>query len=315
MAPPPAPPPVASPVPLGPAPVPGGGAPRVYDGDFPDPFVLHVGDTYYGYATSGPLGLVQTVQSTDLVSWTPTGGGLFNIAQWAWGSAAWAPTVVERGGSYIMYYAANLVGTSTWCISYAVAQAPQGPFVDTTTAPFICQWERGGSIDPHVMVDWDGVAYLYWQSQGIVDGEPTMLWAARLAADGRSLEAGTTQRLMYTEHLWEGNVIENPAMLHGAEGYFLFYSANEWITSSYATGVARCDGPLGPCTRIYSTPVLASRDVVVGPGGAIPLMAPDGTWRLVFHAWTYPEIGYGGGGRRSLHVAPLSFSSTGPVVG
>jgi len=39
----------------------------VYDRDFPDPFVLKVGDTYYAYATNGDGKQVQTLTSKDLV--------------------------------------------------------------------------------------------------------------------------------------------------------------------------------------------------------------------------------------------------------
>ena len=84
--------------------------------------------------------------------------------------------------------------------------------------------------------------------------------------------------------------------------------------STYRVGVARCNTPLGPCTRIYSSAVLASRGGMFGPGGETPFQVADGTWRMAFHAWDN-TVGYDAGGKRSLHILPLTFPSNRPKVG
>ena len=67
-------------------------------------------------------------------------------------------------------------------------------------------------------------------------------------------------RLVRSEPAWELPRIEGPTLWRAPEGLFLFYSAGDWETSGYVVGVARCSAPTGPCTRVYSTPVLASTD-------------------------------------------------------
>ena len=55
----------------------------VYRGDFPDPFVLKVGDGYYAYATNGAGKQVQTPTSKDLVHWQPGPDVLPKVGSWA----------------------------------------------------------------------------------------------------------------------------------------------------------------------------------------------------------------------------------------
>ena len=96
-------------------------------------------------------------------------------------------------------------------------------------------------------------------------------------------------------------------MTIGSDGYSLLYSGNTFESDRYATGLARCAGPLGPCTHVSPTaPVLASSAAVLGPGGAVPVVGPDGARYMVFHAWASPRVGYRAGGARSLYVLPLS---------
>src|SRR5205085_1664056 len=96
----------------------------VYDGDFPDPFVLHDGSTYYAYATNGAGKQVQTLTSKDLVHWTPGPDALPKVGSWGFNGETWAPEVLPRDGSYVLYYTANK------CVGRAVARKPLGPFVD-----------------------------------------------------------------------------------------------------------------------------------------------------------------------------------------
>jgi hypothetical protein len=134
-----------------------------------------------------------------------------------------------------------------------------------------------------------------------------------LSDDGRS-RSGVPRRLMTTVHEWEQPIIEGPAMVHDARGYTLFYSASRWETSAYAIGVAACTGPLGPCTRSYSTPVVANRGSMVGPGGPTVVPGVDGRLWLGFHAWTGGRVGYPQG-QRSLRFLPVRWAHGRPVVG
>jgi hypothetical protein len=98
-------------------------------------------------------------------------------------------------------------------------------------------------------------------------------------------------------------------------GLFLFYSAYHWATAYYKIGVARCDAPLGPCRRVYRTPVVESRAAMLGPGGQTAFADASGQWHLAFHAWTAGNVGYENGGIRTMRVLPLTFPGGNPAVG
>ena len=273
--------------------------------DFPDPFVLQDGNDYYAYSTGGSRGIVQTAHSRDLVHWTWLGASLTATPRWSTGRAIWAPSVAKLGSSYVMYYAARDRASTQWCLSYATAPAPNSVFVDTTTTPLVCESDRGGSIDPDVFVDRDGTPYLLWKTHAAPGSGTSVVVGAPLTADGSAL-AGPTRTLLVTNGAWDGTIIENPAMTFGSDGYSLLYSGNSFDSDRYAIGIARCSGPLGPCTRVSNAPALASSGSVLGPGGATVVMGPDGMRSLVFAAWTAPRVGYGAGGARSLYVRPVT---------
>jgi len=279
--------------------------------DFADPFVLQDDTGYYAYSTGGSRGIVQAAHSTDLVHWAWLGASLVAPPRWSTGRGIWAPSVARLGASYIMYYAARDRASNQWCLSYATAPVPNALFVDTTTGPLVCDADRGGSIDPDVFVDRDGAPYLMWKTDAAPGSATSVVVGAPLTPDGRAL-AGPTRTLLATNRGWDGAIIENPAMTLGSDGYTLLYSGNSFDTDRYAIGIARCSGPLGPCTRGSDAPALASSGSTLGPGGATVVVGPDGVRSLVFAAWTAPRVGYAAGGARSLYVRPLTSIGLGP---
>ena len=101
----------------------------VYPYDFPDPFILPVGDTYYGYATNSAAGNIQIIRSTDLTHWT-TVAVRFPRSRSGPRPPARGPPGLRRG-SPSFSYSAVYTPTGEQCISAAVATQPQGPFVDS----------------------------------------------------------------------------------------------------------------------------------------------------------------------------------------
>ncbi|GAC1382040.1 MAG: hypothetical protein NVSMB4_10480 [Acidimicrobiales bacterium] len=289
------------------------GSGAVWPGDFPDPFVLRVGTTYHAFATQSGLTQVQTLTSSDLRTWQRGEDALPRLPSWAEFGYLWAPSVLPRNAGYVLYYATRVRATGRQCLSRAVSVLPQGPYVDTSSGPFICQLDRGGSIDPSPFVDGDGTAWLLWKSEGTLDGEPTRLWSARLSADGLSL-AGPGIELLHTEQSWEQPIIERPSLWHAPDGrYYLFYAGNRWQTTGYAVGWAACTGPAGPCVRGDTRPLLTSHDAIAGPGSAQEFTDIAGVVHMAFCSWTAPDVGYPRGARR-LHLTTLSFSGGRPSV-
>jgi hypothetical protein len=263
--------------------------------DFPDPFVLRVDGAYYAYGTNQFLPNVQILRSTDLVSWEWIGDALPGLPVWAERGFTWAPSVLQRGAQFVLYYTALERSSRLQCVSRAVGVSPLGPFVDTSTEPLICQRDLGGTIDPSPFVDNDGTPWLLFKSEG-KGSEPARLWSQRLTADGLFL-TGQASALLHPQEPWEGRVVENPAMLAHHGQYHLVYSANRWDTGAYAVGTALCASPAGPCSRQRRGPVLASRGNAAGPGGLDVFIDNRGFLWGAYHAWSSDLVGYPRGSR------------------
>ncbi len=279
--------------------------------DFADPYVVEHDGTYYGYATNGGGGHIQLVRSGDLATWEWLGNALPALPSWARANRTWAPSVLRRGSTWVLYYAVLEVASGDQCISIATAAHPAGPFVDGSPGPFLCQRDEGGSIDPSPFLDAVGEPWLVWKGEGETAGGSATLWSQRLSPDGRQL-VGEPSRLLHADQRWERRTIEGPSMVAGPGGYHLFYSAGGWSSAGYAVGHARCASPAGPCTKSGDGPLLSSSGAIAGPGGQEVLRDGAGRLHLVFHAWTASDVGYPN--KRSLHVADLAFLGDVPVI-
>jgi hypothetical protein len=286
----------------------------VHGADVADPFVLHSGAAYYAYATHRGLANIQILRSTDLLEWTDLGTALPLLPAWATGPYVWAPSVLARpGGRHVLYYSVRERTSGLFCVSRAVSVAgPQGPFLDRSGGPLVCQRDQGGTIDPSPFVDADGTAWLLHKSEGIERRLPTRIWSQRLSDDGTTL-VGPRHQLLVTDQPWEGPIIENPAMVAADGGYWLLYSGNRWQSPDYAVGWAACESPAGPCTKPWSGPLFGSANGAAGPGGVeLVTDADGGTW-MVYHAWADGAVGYPQG-RRTLRIDRITFAEGRPWV-
>ncbi len=289
-------------------------AAAVHPGDFADPFVLHVDGTYYAYATEAGGHNVQVMRSSDLVAWTHLGDALPTLPAWAGAGRTWSPVVLPRAGGYVLYYVVREPQSDRQAISWARSASPEGPFVDSSTAPLVFQLDRGGSIDPSPFVDGDGTAYLLWKSDDNALQNPSSLWIQPLSADGGSL-AGSPTALLSHDRRWERPLIEAPSMVHARGRYYLFYSANWWESGRYSVGYATSASVTGPFTKATTArPWLRSGVPAAGPGGQEFFVDHDGDLRMAFHGWTPASVGYKGGGARSLRIARVGFAGRYPYV-
>jgi hypothetical protein len=148
--------------------------------------------------------------------------------------------------------------------------------------------------------------------------------AAELSADGLSFHGKPKRTLMVGQYPWEDGSsqttaaatsgpgrklppgagpdplgigpIENPAMARDPDtgAWLLTWSANNWSTIAYATGLAVCKGPLGPCDRhsrdrpwlgTSNDPSISTSAVFAGAGGLSFVTGPDKHLYAVFHAY------------------------------
>jgi hypothetical protein len=286
----------------------------VYPFDFPDPDVLLVGTTYFGYATNSVAGNIQIIESTDLTHWNAVGNALPTLPTWAAPDATWAPAVAQIGTSFILYYAAVVAGPGGGeeCVSAATASQPQGPFIDPSTSPLECQTALDGSLDPSPFIDTDGTPYLVWKSNG--GSGPATIWSEQLDPVGTGFAPGAApSQLLVPTQSWEAGIVEAPDLVTSGGRYFLFYSGNSWNSANYAVGVATCRGPLGPCTKPLTNPILASGPGADGPGGESVFADTSGSYWVAYHAWIPGAVGYPN--NRDLYLRRLDLSGAIPVLG
>ena len=294
-------------------PGPGQFANPVHAENFPDPFLLKAGKTYHAYATNGEDGNVPTLTSTDLVTWTEGADAMPELAPWVEPGKTWAPEVLRRkDGKYVLYYTAASSEELLQCLGHAVSDSPEGPFVDRDRKPFICQGDEGGSIDASPFADTDGSQYLLWKNDGNCCGLPTYIYSQKLSPDGLRL-VGKRARLVVQDAPWEGNLVEAPTLWKHGKGYYLFYSANAYNTEYYATGYARCEGPLGPCKDAPENPILETASGAAGPGHQTIIRDDDGEEWMVYHAWPADAVGQEPPGRH-MWIDRLVWRGGKPVV-
>lgn len=304
--------------------------------DFADPFVLPFADRYYAFATNILEGRVNVpvAFSTDLARWemaadpshrTGYRDALPRMPAWSRAGYTWGPEVMRIGNRFVLYFTAPNARSNQQCIGVAVSGDPRGPYVPQGDGPIVCQTALGGTIDASPFRDADGQLYLYFKNDGNHPSArtTTQLWGQRLAADGLSV-TGEPVSLGRNDAAWERHVVEAPFMVRRPSGrYILLYSAGDFAwqqrerLSTYATGYAVCQGPLGPCTDAPDNPFLASRlqpDCLSGPGHPMVFQA-NGEDYLVFHAWATRRGCRPGGNARFMHVARLVWEGDSPRIG
>jgi beta-xylosidase len=293
--------------------------------DFPDPFVLRVDSTYYAYATTDGAQHIQLARSPDLVTWEVLRDPLPKIAAWSSGDT-WAPEVAKTSAGYVLYYTAHDSelrrpdSNGSQCITVAVSASPEGPFVDSSKAPLVCQPTLGGSIDATAFVDQDGSPYLAWKNDGNCCGLPTRFFVQPLSADGLRLTGKATDMGVVNNEQWEGAVIEAPTLLLHDGAYYLFYSANGYDSEFYSIGYARSKKLTGPYVDAPENPIVSSAwDPSVtsrarGPGHQSIVEDDDGELWMAFHAWDQDAVGYSNGGMRAMWIDKLTFDGAKPVV-
>ncbi|PYE56527.1 glycoside hydrolase family 43 protein [Deinococcus yavapaiensis] len=282
--------------------------------DFPDPFILRVGKTYYAYGTNTGGVDLPVRKSNDLVNWQLVGEGFGRLGNWATGGFTWAPEVMAVKNGYTLYYTARHTDSGRQCIGVATSKSPEGPFRDESSKPLVCQLDQGGSIDASPLVDSDGKRYLYWKNDGNCCSLLTAIYVQQLSDDGLKL-LGQPKDLIYNGALWEGNLIEAPNVYKRGSTYYLFYSAADYNSDTYSVGYATATSPTGPFRKqSRDLPWLFTKGALSGPGGQGVITDGAGQTWMYYHGWTTGQIGYEAGGVRSMRLDKLTFDASGKPV-
>jgi hypothetical protein len=270
------------------------------DGSYADPDTAVYNNTYWVFATSSRPNEEQTYldafSSADLIHWTKH-PNVLTTASVSWARrAVRAPAPIERNGKYFLYFAANDIQSSaeTGGIGVAVADRPEGPYVDALGKPLIGQFVNGAQpIDQDVFIDADGQAYMYYGGRGHAN-------VVKLNADMTSLGQfadGSTYKEITPSNYTGG------AQMFKRNGKYYFM----WSDSgSYAMS----DSPTGPFTKA-GTVLPQDPAVATGSGhnGVINVPGTD-IWYLV-----YPRrpLGETDADHRELSYDRMSFNADGTI--
>ena len=311
------------------------GVPHSYA--FPDPSLTSFGPMTWAYSTNQGGPHLPAMWSADNKTFTarvegegaaaidgdPYGYANDAFPHMPWGvqgaQEMWAPSVGFVGSHWVSFSAVRVAKAPSYspygrfCIFVATATSPMGPFTAASANPIVCpsaSTDAAGAIDPELFVDEvTGSAYLIWKTEGGPGGNYQKFYSRQLNSVGTGFAAGSSNQILLINSptSWEGTIMENPSMTKVNGTYVLLYSGNAFGSTRYATGYAICSGPLGPCTKSASNPIMTSVSGAWGPGGADGIVDARGRFIAMYHAWTGAS-GSTGTGRRKPHVAELTVS-------
>jgi xylan 1,4-beta-xylosidase len=248
----------------------------VIPGDFADPSVIRVGDTYYAAGTSSEWAPYYPLYtSKDLVNWQPVGHVFDRMPEWA-AASYWAPELFHHDGTFFVYYTARRKTDNVSVIGVATTNDPRKGFTDRG---IIVEWGKE-AIDGFPFVDDDGRLYIAWKAYGLPDDKmPTTLLASEMTPDGLALRGKAFTLL-------EGG-FEGEAIVKRGSWYYLFYSSRACCgrNCSYQLEVARARDLRGPWTQAERNPILRGGGDWRCPGHGTPVQTPDGRWFYMYHAY------------------------------
>lgn len=289
-------------------------SPRLGGQNFPDPAVIRADDGWRAYATEVTVGgkkvNVPMAYTRDWKNWQFRGqkDAMPKLASWINKKhpRVWAPDVnALPGGKFILYYTAALESNGAiHCLGYATSNNIEGPFVDSSTQPWICPLKQGGAIDISGFYDAKtNRRYVVYKVDGNAIGHggecgntvkpivPTPILIQQVDLNNGFTKIGTQLKIFSNDdEIQDGPYVEAPALNYMSGKYVLFYSPQCYTTPKYAVAYAIADQIRGPYKR---------SGTLFKTGGPLGFQAPGGLDvaingdHAVWHAYVYP-LPFGG---------------------
>ncbi|CAJ2506513.1 Uu.00g006430.m01.CDS01 [Anthostomella pinea] len=279
----------------------------VLAGYYADPNIAVFGDTFYIYPTTDGIpdwggNVFYTWKSTDLQTWTRSDEPFLTLNEtagnvpWATGNA-WAPTIIDRYGSYYFYFSGQNPTYDWKTIGVAVADSPEGPFTAQDEAMILNNeaLTTNQAIDPATFLDpATGKYYLCW-------GNGVALMA-ELGDDMISIKEDT---LIAPEGLTD---FREGSFMNYRDGlYHMTYSIDDTRSEDYRVGYATASSATGPFT--YQGVILQKDEsqgiLATGHNSIINLPGTD-DWYIAYHRFAIPN---GNGTMREVTIDVLNFDA------
>ena len=232
--------------------------------------------------------------SEDLTHWTDH-GIIVDQKDVPWGNptanSMWAPECVQKNGKYYFYFPNAPKSGRGFAVGAAVSDKPYGPFEIQPT-----QLQGVMGIDPTVLVDDDGAAYIIWSGMGFS--------GARLKDNMLELD-GAPVRL---DGAFPAGQKEGPFIFKRAGKYYLTYP---WVrerggTECLAYGMS--DNPLGP----YEYKGIIMKESPTGCWtNHHSIVEYKGEWYLFYH---HNDFSPTFDKNRSVRVDRIGFNPDGTII-
>lgn len=253
----------------------------VIPGDFADPSIIRVGDTYYATGTSSewaphfPL-----FTSKDLVNWKQVGYVFNKTPEWA-SASFWAPELYYHNNTFYVYYVARRKTDNQSFIAVATAKDPLQGFTDHGIII-----EHGKeAIDAYILND-NGILYMTFKAYGL-DKRPIEILGCKLTPDGLRRDGDYFTLLRDDDR----KGMEGQVHMKWNNHYYLFYSAGGCCGAGcdYNVRVARAEKIEGPYTNFEGNPILTQNDTWKCPGHGTFVQTALGTYAYLYHAYSKKE--------------------------
>lgn len=246
-------------------------------------------------------------QSRDLDHWSRVEMPMLDISSIRWidddhapSHALWAPSVTPANGRYYLYYSVGPQNPTPSRIGVAVADRPEGPYVDSGK-PLLTGGNGFEAIDPMVFSDAKtGRSYLYAGGSAgatlrVFEMAPDMISIAR--------EVKVATPPNFTEG----------SFMHERNGtYYLSYSHGRYNGPDYSVHYATAPSPTGPFT--YRGAILVGDATHQGPGHHAFIEDPaTGKWLIVYHRWERSDPTPPFKGARQVAIEPISYDADGLI--
>jgi beta-xylosidase len=280
----------------------------VIPGWYADPEARVFAGQYWIFATySAPYDqqtFMDCFSSPDLATWTKHPKIIdTSIITWA-KRAIWAPSIVEKGGKYYLFFGANDIQNDHQLggIGVAVADHPDGPYKDYLGKPLVDRFYNGAQpIDQFVFKDADGQHYLIyggWRHCNITKLSDDFTGFVPLA-DGQVFREITPQQY-----------VEGPFMALRNGKYYLMWSEGGWTGPNYAVAYAMSDSVFGPFKRIGKV-LTQDPAIATGAGHHSVLQVPgEDQWYIIYHR---RPVGRRGANDRVVCIEKMEFDEQGLI--
>jgi alpha-N-arabinofuranosidase len=291
----------------------------ILPGYYPDPSIVRVGEDYYLVNSSFThFPGLPLWHSKDLVHWTQIGNAIDRPSQINYGKlevakGLYAPQISYHDGTY------TIINTCVGCGDNFVitAKDPAGPWSDPV-------WLGLGGIDPSILFDTDGKAYVVHNDAP--EGAPQ--WNGHRAIWMQEYDPATKKLIGPHKMIVNGGTdikkkpvwIEGPHLYH-INGWYYLMCAEGGTSDQHSEVIFRSKKVWGPYQAWSGNPILTQRDLdparpnpVFSTGHADLVQTQKGQWHAIFLG-TRP---YQGGDffntGRETFLLPVTWKNGWPVI-